>query len=409
MSNPMNTGEVNTPTAEVVEPIVKTGGESATTFDELEALTIPKGSKQKDSEKASKSKDPKEKKDSEQYDQDDQDIEDDADEKDSEDDQDEESKNDKKDKDGKKNKDDELEKKNGKVKIYKVRSGDKDVPIPADSKLTVTVNGKDEQVSLQDVINNYSGKTDWNRKYTELDRARKAFQQDRAPIDYLVDGFLKLKDRPLEAQRFLGETLGLDMDSFEDSLLDQLENVFSERQKLSPEERRQLKLEAENARLKKHTESERQRQAQKEQVDRALAEYEQGLNKLQETHNITYSTALQLYKELVDSKSIAEKDITPEVIGRYHLQKELFNFLPEIGVEDQDQRLSAIADLERTYRANPDLKLEDLKHIAGEVYGTKAAAKALSKKVKKNGGPANTRKPPLSRQRDPITFDDLDE
>jgi hypothetical protein len=100
-----------------------------------------------------------------------------------------------------KRKADEAKAAKGQPKPYRVKLGDKDVDLPADTKLQVTVDGKPAEVSLSDLASEFAGKTNWGKKYQELDTERKTFQAERQDLQTGVDKLVNLsKDDPTRPQ-----------------------------------------------------------------------------------------------------------------------------------------------------------------------------------------------------------------
>ena len=87
----------------------------------------------------------------------------------------------------------------------------------ADGVVTVTVNGKPEQTTVQELINNYSGKVNWDRRNGKLHEEEKSLARNKENFDHLMGRLHELAiDRkdPIEAMNHLGEAMGWDMDQF---------------------------------------------------------------------------------------------------------------------------------------------------------------------------------------------------
>lgn len=298
----------------------------------------------------------------------------------------------------------DLDKTADKVKTYKVKSGESEVQVRADAAFDVTVAGKAEKVPLQELINNYAGKTDWNRKYTEMDKERQAFHKDRDTVQGVVNSFLDTAPKdPMTAITQLGEASGFDMEKFWDDFTNQLDGLWGERMALSPEERKARDLERKVERYQKRDESAKQTAAR----TKSLEAEKQKVKQLQETHGLNDEKFHELYSDL-QKHGIAEKDLTPELVVDYHQEltarQTLRGILTEVnpGLKDPGK---AIDQLRSVQRENPNLSVQDLKDIVVEVYGDKTAQN-LSKKIKK-AAPTDTLKPPKARREEPISFDDL--
>lgn len=83
-------------------------------------------------------------------------------------------------------KDQKAEPENKPAKRYKAKDGDADVELSGGLVFKVPVNGVDEDVSLEDLRSNYSGKVYYDKKLSEVDRQRKDVETQRGEIQKLV-------------------------------------------------------------------------------------------------------------------------------------------------------------------------------------------------------------------------------
>lgn len=80
-------------------------------------------------------------------------------------------------------------------KVLKLKDGDKEIELPLDSKLTVSVDGKEEEVSVQELRDNYSGRVAWDKKFTELSTDRKAFEREKFQANETLKDLLKTSEK----------------------------------------------------------------------------------------------------------------------------------------------------------------------------------------------------------------------
>lgn len=383
-------GTVNENTADTAEPIEISGGESAVNFDDLERLHDATAAK-KDSKKEGGDDNglQKESKEKEEVDQ-----------KASEPKEEE-----KPDAKGAEKK--PVDKKLDKVKLLKVKNGETEIDLRPDSGLSVTVNGKPEQVTVQDLINNYSGKTDWTRKYSEFDRERKSFERDRSVLNQTVDTFYKLaavdKD-PMKAVEYLGEITGADMATFWDDFYAKITPKLEEEMALDPAERQLRREQQKNEYYKKQRETEARRR--QEYAERQSLESK--VRQLQDAHKIDDKTFVDLYEEL--SKEVKPEELTPELVAEYYVEVQSRKGLDKLVTElmpnmDPAGKEDAIDQLRKVMRDNPTFNEGDIREIATEVWGSKAQ-RNLSRKIAKSK-PTNTAQASKERREDPVSFDEL--
>jgi len=220
--------EINESTVNTGEPIVKTGSTAdAISFDQLEAITDSKGKPHQDEV-------PKARSAIQKKDENGDDIEKKAKKQDKELDDDEPPKVDKT-----KVKDGEEDPDAPKIKTLKMKNGDEDLEVPSGAKIKVKVAGKEEDVDLQTLVNEYSGKTNWGRKFQELDTERKTFQAERQDLQSGIDELFDLavtKNQPMDAVQMLSEMLGGDGIKTVTDLRERMFKEFEEYSKLTPEQ-----------------------------------------------------------------------------------------------------------------------------------------------------------------------------
>lgn len=98
----------------------------------------------------------------------------------------------------------------------RMRMGDDLYNITSDASLPVKIDGKVENVSVQELVNNYSGKTAWDKKFTELGKEKKALDFEKSQVEHKNAELMKhveaalapIKDpskNPLESLLYLVE------------------------------------------------------------------------------------------------------------------------------------------------------------------------------------------------------------
>lgn len=402
------------------EPIVKTGSSAdITSFDELESVVdAPKPSPRKAIEnngsgksepkgKAPKKEAPKKKEASAS----DEREEDGSEENDSQ----EEDNDNRSEKDSEqKEKSKELDKKGDgskssvKPKTFKVKSGDQEIELRSDTQFEVTIDGKKVPVSAQDLLNEFSGKTNWGKKYQELDTERKSFENNKKELESGINRFVELsKSDPLAAVEYACDISGMDSRKMIQEIRNQFKMAFEEYAKLSPEQRQERELQDERdyykTKLARH-EADRAKQSQ-------MAELDKRVQATIQKHNLDRANYVARYEELkqLQAQGVFGGEITPELVGEYHQEMERGRLINEVINEfpDIENKDSAIKDLKAIWSQDPSLTIEQLKRIAVEVYGSDAARR-LSKKVQKSRPVTATATPKTSKTREPLFFDDLE-
>lgn len=300
-------------------------------------------------------------------------------------------------KDPKKSKDAEAK---TKEKLFKFTHKDTAADVRPEATVEVKVDGKMEQVKLQDLVDNWSGKTNLSRKYQELADEKRGLQE---VVNNLHTEFVTKGD-PFRAIEVLAEAIGADplkvRKELTEGLLKQVDSFAS----LSPEEREVAKLKEELSWRQRREESERARS----ETRKVQSELTARIEKVQETHGLTREQLVEAYNEVKDH--VPQDQLTPEFLGEYvkfkGTRSGIENLLTESEAEfgSSAERQQAIEKLEKVLKLYPEMSLSELRDYAVEAYGSKQA-KNLSRKIKK-ARPTDTARPE-DRRKEPITFDDL--
>lgn len=397
--------EINENTVNSAEPIVKTGSSSdPTSFDQLEAFTesskdfkphsddVPKAKSQKE-RKENDFDDEKPDKKAKKSDQSDKDPEDDKVE----------------DKSKSKDKHDNKDVEAPKGKSIKFKNGDADLEIPSDAKVSVKIAGKDELVDVQTLVNEYSGKTNWGRKYQELDTERKAFQTERQDLQSGIDELFDLavtQNKPMDAVQLLSDMLGGDGVKTVTELRQKMYKAFEEEMKLTPEQREIRQAQEERDLLKAKIARQGALDAKKSEQT-SLAKRVDDIKTKYGMDDVRFK---EIYDTLKKSGSIKPEELTPELIGQVHERWTQMDQVDEVVAEIElagEVATSAKNALLKEWSLDKSLTKAQIKSIAMQVFGGKKPASKLADKIKRNGqaqGMTNTAKP----KTEAITFDDLE-
>lgn len=303
-------------------------------------------------------------------------------------------------------------------KLIKMKSGDETKEVSADSTVTVKVAGVDESVTIQDLMNNYSGKTVWEKKFNELDTERRSFKLERDKVTGNIKEVMSLwtdKQDPEMAFYKMIETFGYDSGEYRKDLYNSLMPALENYSNMSESERKQADLEFENKMLKARTESVETTRAN-EQTQREL---DQKVQSLQEAHQIKQADYLDKYDLLAGLKKQGQlqAEVTPEFVAETIVKERVWDAIEPI-VKD------SAADLDDKGRTDlmmtlvnqawtSGLTAEDMVSVVRDLYPANSKAKNLSEKVRKaeeergerttSGGGAT-----INPSTDPTFFDDLE-
>jgi len=267
--------------------------------------------------------------------------------------------------------------------------GEEEMELAAETLFKHKVDGEDVDVSLQELLNNYSGKVSYDKKFQEFSESKKEFDEYKTTYDKdinLINGYIndfaeKLKSNDaMGALSYFAEFSGMEPHTFKRQLLDQLAPEIERMSLLSPEQIENERLAQENDYLQKQQESEANKRQQEQSQNELLSE----IKRLQEAHSISDDEFQGAYQELVDGNFDGE--ITPEIVAEYYVHSAAFSkseaILDQVNPDlvNNDQ---IVESLQKVVVENPSFDDNDLLEIVQEVYGSskKQASKAVSKKV----------------------------
>lgn len=298
------------------------------------------------------------------------------------------------------------------AKTLEFQLGDEKVQVPADAMFPVKIRGKVEEFSVQDIVNEFSGKTDYTRKYNELNRERQVFERDRDTLQRFANELhSKLNEKDvIGAVWTLTEAMGGNPPEVISQFQAQLVDKAKEMNDLSPEEQRARMAEEKLDLYKRQQDSLAQKREEQKESEAIQTRVEQVIQE----KNMTEERFSELFNELQGAAKQGSFDIselTPELVGDYHAELEsrdaISSMLKDVASELSGQDFdNAVSELRKVMTDNKSFTVEDLKDIAIEAYGTKKAQN-LSRKLKKANKPADTAKPSAERMENPISFDDI--
>lgn len=385
----------------IQEPVQVSGGDSITTFDDLERVTESSIVKDKRAEsqpfEALDSKPKKEK--------------DDESEKSAKSEKSTKSKEEKvskkteeppKDEAAKLAKDKEV------IKNFKLKNGEAEVEVPAEAMVPVKINGKTEMVKLQEVVNGYSGQSALDRQFSSFKKERDTFVQQRELADEAVKSLYDLAVNKKDLRGFIdyiAGAYGQDGAKIFDELVGPLKSQAEELASLTPEER-QAKQTAEELEYYRKRE-----QAIKERTAKAKEQsaLEAATQKIMSDYGIDQPTFLKRFDELKQLGSIKPEEITPEIVAKYHqnistietVEKVLSEVAPEL--ENKDSEIERISTYALQVGAGP----AEIEEVVKTLYANQAERK-LSRKIEKMQRKSGGETPVKDPQKDPLFFGDLE-
>ena len=257
----------------------------------------------------------------------------------------------------------------------------------------VTIDGEIQSVSLQDLKNDYSGRTAVAQRFTELDKDKKEFYNEKSKVEAYINEFSsKIKDGDaMAAFGYLAEFAGTPSYLLKEQLVAALRPEIERRYTLSDQEQQKELLTAELDHMKAQKESETKRQA----AEQSTQELQSSVNSVRETHKITEDTWNQAFAQL-DKELPATAEITIESVKLRSLDINADTLSTDILSDYDEVPGDAKTALKQVILENPDFTEADLKDIVEESLKVaqekkkEAKAKDLGKQLKSKGAKTTT-------------------
>lgn len=276
----------------------------------------------------------------------------------------------------------------------------KEVTINSDtiknSTFKVKVDGKEVELSGQELLNRASGDIAVEKRLLDLDKEKKEFYSEKSAVEqYISDFGTKVKNgNILGGLEYFGQFAGLPSYVLKEQLIAALQPEIESRSYMTPEELRNSQLRAENEYLAQKTESDAKRIAEEQALEADLQsqrEFDSHINSLKETHSITEQEWDLAFTQL-DSEIPPGEEITPSMVVQKANE-----------VRSNDQTSSRVQKLVKDYEGelnddyvtllkkvameNPDYSDEDLNVVIKEslrLHKENKLKDRLSDKVSKN-------------------------
>lgn len=297
------------------------------------------------------------------------------------------------------------------VKKITGKAGSKEYELTSDTVFSHKVDGEEVDVTLQDLLNNYSGKTSYDRKFQEFSESKKeleteknSYQSELESINEYIGNFAQKiqQDDAMGALEYFAEFSGMKPYEFRNELVRQLAPEVERRSLLSYEEVENENLRQQNEYLLRQQESAEASRTS----EHAKSELGGKIKEMQETHGISDGDFEKSYYELVESNY--EGDVTPDVVAEYYVHTQAYSRAESV-LETIDTNLrneqQIVENFQRVIVNNPDFDDNDLKEIAEEVYGDfkKKASKSVSKKLPMAEKPTTK----SNKKEDYVSFEDF--
>ncbi len=271
--------------------------------------------------------------------------------------------------------------------------GGKEYKLPADSKFTHKADGKDVEISLQELLNDHSGKTSWDKKYSELDKERQSYKKELDQVNkYLNEFASKAKTDRIGAFEYLAEAAGMDPLEFRRAIRKDLLSANKNYLEMDDNTRNAFELKEENDYFR----SRRELETKKRTDEQAHKEFDARIQSTKQSHGISDDRLQELVTDLkqyggLDNPSL---DDVVNLHVAYNRQDRAIDILrrtdPELLKDD-----NKISTLESLISGNSKLSDEDLLNYSSKLWGKSTKPAAPKKSIQK----PSVKQPEISQKR----------
>jgi hypothetical protein len=299
------------------------------------------------------------------------------------------------------------------IKKLVARFGDDAYDIPSESTIKHKIDGKDTEVTVQELLNNYSGKTSWDKKFSEVDKTQKQVMAEKNEYTQAITGLSEMVKNSLRetdpsdprvAVSKMLDLLGQDKQTFYNRLKETMIPDWESWSNMSDQERQSYELEQDNKFFKNELESVKLR----DQQQATRLDLQKKFEQIRETHGLTEQNLVEAYnwgnerqlQGLDDPQKIAEIAMDRIACDRAVGVIEGYNSELLANREVFD----AVADMASEY---PDFTDEELTEVIVSAVGTDEDVAKVKKAMAKKGSKPKGVETKVSS--DYVSFDDFED
>ena len=305
-------------------------------------------------------------------------------------------------------------------KKLRMKMGDDTYNVTTDATVKVKIDGKNEDVPLQELINNYSGKTAWDKKFTEIGKEKKTLEFEKNSLSKQKETLMghlnqalnpiKAKDgNPMDSLLYLVEMSGEDPYNAYRRIMEANLEELGTLMDLSEVER-ELYFHKKKDELYSNVSKKRTERTQKDEVFNQTV---QKVDSLRQSFNVSEESFVDASDELESiykSSGLDVNDITNEAIVDYaslkpHIDKIVTLIGPYEDNISEEKYGDVVADLSRYLR---DGKADEatIKQILARNFSVEEDVKELNSKVYGKSAKAPVKKTLKEESKSFESFDD---
>lgn len=276
-------------------------------------------------------------------------------------------------------KEEEKKEEKPKYRTLKAKIGEDSLDIPKDATVKAVVDGKAEFPTIQELINNYSGKQAWESKFKTITEENLKIKHERETVQKhteelmtqvdqvsgLIKSALEGKAHPLSALEYLIDLTGGNSYAYNKLLVESLAPFITDLNEMSEVERERTWLALENGYMKKSQAAEAKRRQELESRKEQTSKFEKQRESLGVTQE-QFSLAHQELKGINPGQDWGEEQILEfiKVKPMYELADSVLSQFEDL--VPNESRLGVLDELVGEIKRNPSITKEQLKSLLSE-------------------------------------------
>lgn len=305
-------------------------------------------------------------------------------------------------------------------KLHKVKIGDREEVIDDGAVLKVKVDGKMQDVAVKDLISNFSGKQNYDKKFKEIAEEKKTFQSkvkqvqdyetklktEFGKITQLAKDAVEGKVNPLESIKYLLDVVGEDSFVYSKKAMESLFDEFVQLYDMDEAQQKAYWTAKENEHLKSKSQKVQQSQQREQENQKLITQVEAAQNEFGVDWD-GFTDALDYLLSLKDENGkqiYQEKDLMskPRAVAQYAARKPYITKAQELVTSYEenlgdDDFLKITEEVTNILHESKGAAEKDVVEWLEANYGVSPAVKALNQKLKANGGSSKPKKDDKSK------------
>lgn len=258
---------------------------------------------------------------------------------------------------------DETKEESKETKMLSATFEDKSIEINPETKFKHVVDGKEVEVTAQELLNDFSGQKSWNQKFSELGEEKKTFTNEKNVFESQknelvgnVNSFVDAvqKDDPVRALESLATLAGSNPVELREYFIDMMRDQAIKYVQLSPEQQKELDMQVKS---KYHED----RSAHLEETinsQNAHVELTNQITGLQRKYDISDEELVKMHDELKDKSELSLEALEKTMISNVS-QGKASTLLDQVDPSLKEKE-GYVEQVSSFMQQNPDLKDEEV-------------------------------------------------